>query len=510
MSRLDSATDWLSPIVVKEVRQMVRSREFNLSLGLGLLAGLIVAFAGSADSVNGNPISGAWIFGALTSCLGFIGLAVAPLGAFSSLRNERAERTLDLVTLTALTPRRLVIGKLMAQGVKLLTLFSCFAPFIVMSFLLGGVDILTILISLASLFMWSLWACAACIFLSSFTKSRALSSLILGAGGLLVLVFGVGRFGYLIFMSLTYGPGYSGGGLLTPAGLAGSDLWWFLAVMSAICVMTMVNLVLLAENRLLLPTEDRISAVRVGFFVQFLMTFACVLLPLAFGPVSYDRSDAAEALTVFGLLQLAAIALFSITENPAPPRRLLRAQVSVWRRRLLAFFRPGGGAGGIYVLAQGALLALVVSWLAPGNDAVTVTLVVIAYVLLFTGLPVCLAHVLAPGGLRPEQLRWGTIMLFAVVILMPDILHYLVTGSDLFNARFAFRHLINPFRVLDNNNWEVAQRNGWDYVVYALGLAGLFSYLVVILIGRKAAAAELAAHSGPAAASGGGGNGAAD
>ena len=65
----------------------------------------------------------------LMTCLTILGLAVVPLGAFSALRNERMEQTLELITLTALSPRRVVIGKLLAQGVKLATLFAAVAPF---------------------------------------------------------------------------------------------------------------------------------------------------------------------------------------------------------------------------------------------------------------------------------------------------------------------------------------------------------------------------------------------
>src|SRR5437867_3551802 len=160
LGRLDNLSDWLNPIVVKEVRQMVRGREFNYSFGLSLVIGLTVALFGVAGAMGGDTTSGSWIFAALTTCLTLVGLAVVPMGTFSALRNERAEQTLDLVILTTLTPRRLVIGKLLAQGIKLLTLFAGLSPFMAMSFLLGGIDLITILISLAVLFMWSIWACA--------------------------------------------------------------------------------------------------------------------------------------------------------------------------------------------------------------------------------------------------------------------------------------------------------------------------------------------------------------
>ena len=112
----------------------------HYSFGLCLVVGLAVAFFGTADALTGNGTSGRWTFGALIGCLTFLGLVVVPLGTFGALRNERLEQTLELITLTALSPRRVVIGKLLAQGVKLATLFAGLAPFIAMSFLLGGID----------------------------------------------------------------------------------------------------------------------------------------------------------------------------------------------------------------------------------------------------------------------------------------------------------------------------------------------------------------------------------
>ncbi len=107
-----------------------------------------MAFFGLGYALTSIGESGAWVFSALMVCLGLLGLVVVPLGAFSALRSERVDQTLDLITQTTLTPRGIVIGKLMTQWVKLVTLFAGLAPFIAMSFLLGGIDLLTILISL--------------------------------------------------------------------------------------------------------------------------------------------------------------------------------------------------------------------------------------------------------------------------------------------------------------------------------------------------------------------------
>src|SRR6516164_7878059 len=102
LERLDNLSDWLSPIVVKEVRQMVRGREFNYSFGLSLITGMTVAFFGAAGTWTG-PGSGVWTFGWQIGCLAVISLMVIPLTTLSALRNERVERTFDLITLTALS-----------------------------------------------------------------------------------------------------------------------------------------------------------------------------------------------------------------------------------------------------------------------------------------------------------------------------------------------------------------------------------------------------------------------
>ena len=115
---LDDTSDRLSPIVVKEVRQIVRGREFNYSFGVSLVSALSSRSSAPPTRWTADGTRAVDIL-ALTVCLALLGLAVVPLGAFSALRNERLEQTLDLITLTALSPRRVVIGKLLAQAVKL-------------------------------------------------------------------------------------------------------------------------------------------------------------------------------------------------------------------------------------------------------------------------------------------------------------------------------------------------------------------------------------------------------
>jgi hypothetical protein len=475
---LDDASDRLSPIVVKEVRQIVRGQEFSYSFGASLLAGLAVAFFGAADALGGRGTSGNGTFIALMTCLTFLGMVVVPFGAFNALRNERMEQTLELITLTALSPRRVVIGKLLAQGVKLATLFAAMAPFIAMSFLLGGIDFVTILLSLLVLFMWSLWASAACLFLSCLLKSRATSGLIFGAAGIILfVVFGMSR----VFF---FASGGAGSGSLFGAGPGG----WpgqGLAIMATFCLATMTNLVLLAENRLSLPTDHRVTPLRVGFLVQFLLILAWTLAFVSAPPSA--AANALSALGVFGGLHLAVVATFVVTESLAVSRRArLQIAAASARSRLLAMFRPGGGRGALYVLVQ-MIVLLLVAWRLD-SDPVRLRwfLALCGYICFFTGVPTIVLRSARPAGAASVQLRVAVLLLLPMSMLLPDIVHYAVTQPEVLDLQFGARHLINPMRTLAN--WPHVESWHAYGIPLSMGVVGLLSYLALILLGARVTA----------------------
>ena len=474
---LEDKSDWLSPLVVKEVRQVVRGREFNYSFGASLAAGLAVAFFGAADALTGSGTSGRWTFVALMGCLSILGLVVVPLGAFSALRNERMEQTLELITLTTLSARRIVVGKLLAQGVKLATLFAAMAPFLAMSFLLGGIDFVTILISLLVLFMWSLWSCAICLFSSTLLKSRAMSGVVFGAVAVvLFIVFGIGRTLFL-FRGGGVSVGVSGG-----AG-TGAEIWWALAIATTICAVTMINLVLLAENRLSLPTENRATPLRVGFLVQFLLIAAWILTFINEPP--RIKSNAVEALGVIGGCHLAIVAMFTVTEDLAVPRRVLRRMGPVtWWRGVLAMLQPGGGRGALYVLLQMLLLLFTASLF----DASWVTfrwlLAICGYICFFTGVPALAFRLLKPADDSSLRLRVVVLLLVPFSMILPDVIHYVVWRPDLLDLSYSTRHLLNPFRTLAN--WSIVESRQWTPAPLILGMTGVLAYLALIVMGARA------------------------
>ena len=481
---LDRASDWLSPMVVKEVRQIVRGRDFMSSFGSCLFAGLLVAFFGAGDALTGEGTSGRWTFVSLMTCLTILGLAVVPLGAFSALRNERMEQTLELITLTALSPRRVVIGKLLAQGVKLATLFAAVGPFIAMSFLLGGVDFVTILIALLVLFIWSLWASAAGLFLSTLLKSRAMSGLVfVGVGIMALMLFGMSR---PLFFFLSRGAFVTGTAF--GVGPSSGQFWWTLAITTTACLMTMVNLVLLAENRLSLPTENRVTALRIGFFAQILLISGWFLTYINEPPGT--ESAAIVLFGVVGGAHLAAVAMFTVTEDLIVPRRarLQMQRPSRWRW-LLAMFGPGGGRGAAYVLAQMAVFLAAAVLFDPPAMRLRWLVAICAYICLFTGVPTLLFRLARPARPASLPLRAGLLLVLSLSLLLPDIIYFVLWPPDVLELKYAARHVINPFRTLAN--WESVEANGWLWLPTLLGLNGLASYWLLIQTGRRMTARPL-------------------
>ena len=104
--------------------------------------------------------------------------------------------------------------------------------------------------------------------------------------------------------------------------------------------------------------RERVTPLRIGFLVQFLLIVAWTLTFIA---ERAGLADAVQALGVFGGLHLALVAMFTVTEDLVVPRRAAAGACSAssrWRW-LLALFRPAADAAALYVLVQMVLLLAV-------------------------------------------------------------------------------------------------------------------------------------------------------
>jgi hypothetical protein len=197
-------------------------------------------------------------------------------------------------------------------------------------------------------------------------------------------------------------------------------------------------------------------------------------------------------LAVLGGLHLAAVALFSVTEEMDLSRRIRQQNRNAtgWRRYLV-IFRPGGAWGAIYVLAQMALFLAVGSiFLKISSTEFSWLVAICAYICFFTGLPASIGRMMEKRRFRPFHLRAGILLMVPVAALLPDFLVYLLTGD--FGGIYSSRHVLDPFRTL--NAWRELMTAPWHVWSLVLGIIGVGCYLALIQMGRHAMVPQRRTH----------------
>lgn len=146
INRLD---DKLNPILVKELRQSTNSRVLTILviafLSIQLFGLYIQVFMGNATSFDSRQA----IFETVLTIL----IASCIYGIIPTVSNrffrERNGDSIDLIYTTVLSPFAVISGKMLSAVGLIVLLYSLCTPFIFISYLFPGVDILTI--------VWSLW-----------------------------------------------------------------------------------------------------------------------------------------------------------------------------------------------------------------------------------------------------------------------------------------------------------------------------------------------------------------
>ena len=172
--RLGGWSDRLNPILVKEARQAIRSRQFVATLLLLLLGSwvfsmLYLAYFGPAARYGalGRDLFYGYMIG-LSAAL----IIIVPFGAFRSLAGEREDRTFELVAITNLSPRQIVLGKLSGAALQMIVYLSTLAPCVAFTYLLRGIDVWTILFILFWLVAASLAFSLVALLFAAATRER--------------------------------------------------------------------------------------------------------------------------------------------------------------------------------------------------------------------------------------------------------------------------------------------------------------------------------------------------
>jgi ABC-type transport system involved in multi-copper enzyme maturation permease subunit len=447
--------DRLNPLVVKEVRQGLRTRVFWSSFGLMLIACVFISMVAYATArESGFTPQGQGYFFAFFFCLGVVHFFIIPYSAYRSLAREREDETWVLLILTGLGPRRILRGKVASFLVQAALYASAVGPFLLFSYYLNGIDLPTILLVLVLggawlVFLTVLAVCTAT--LADGRMGRALVHLLLLGALCMGLIQGlVGAFAI---------------------SEQGHRMWGddeFIAfVVCALWAMLSYGWLLFetAAARLALATENYTRGPRLALLVQMVVSAALVAGLWVF----QDRDeDVATAASILGCLHLAFVGLFMATDVDGVTRAL-RAGTRPW-----SLLRPGAVRGFRFLLVLAGAWTAVCAGMhltspTPGTQAEAEFMGLLAapaYMVLYLGLALVVARLPASGRLAsPAVVR---ILFFALGGLGGALPPLLAVLLDL-RASEPLLNLFNPFVGMDNfMSWDYAS----DAPRMTLGLLG--------------------------------------
>lgn len=162
-------SDRLNPILVREVQQAVKGRVFPLMIMLALGISVVIAAVVGSNYAEGATGRGAFDAGLAT--LVPLVLFIIPMQAYNSMRTELKGGIVEQLLLSRLSPGAVLSGKLQAAMVQFVLYVSVMSPLLATSYLLRGVDLPTIAISLV-------FALIICISATAFAVSSAAQAVV--------------------------------------------------------------------------------------------------------------------------------------------------------------------------------------------------------------------------------------------------------------------------------------------------------------------------------------------
>src|SRR5438477_6606614 len=148
------------PVIERELRSSARQAFTYWLRAIGVSAVLLASLLFGIEH-GFEPSVGSSLFGRLHFTLFCAIWILVPLLTADCISRERREGTLGLLFLTRLKGSDIVVAKGLAHGLRALTLWVAVLPVIAIPFMLGGLSVTEILLSLLVDLSAMCWALAA-------------------------------------------------------------------------------------------------------------------------------------------------------------------------------------------------------------------------------------------------------------------------------------------------------------------------------------------------------------
>jgi hypothetical protein len=346
------AGDAINPILVKETRQALKSRQFVVTFSLLLFAAIAWTIAGSLllmPQIYFLP-SGPTLLIGYYLVLAVPMLLVVPLAAYRSLEGEIDDGTLELLSVTSLSPRQIVLGKLGSAALQMMMYFVALFPCVAYAYTLRGVDLPTLAILMVLLVVFGLSQTVVAIFFAPMARARSSQVSTL-----------------LVVMSLLIAGEFAAGtiavNLINDGNPLDTQKTAFLVVSSILFAFTMVSVLLMGTAAQLTPeSENRSTPIRVALMIHEVVLIGIAGYSLA---LDFDLAMATIWFVTSHLIVTWVVcgALMS-AEAPTMTPRIRRELPGTFASRLfLIWFTPGPATGLIFAISNLVIMLLVMNQL---------------------------------------------------------------------------------------------------------------------------------------------------
>lgn len=339
--------DRANPVLVRYVRQQLRSRGFLLLFTLMLVAAAIfsMVFGGEAAHESIEGAAALRVFGVLVGTWTFAVWVFEPLSAFRAITMERDDSTWDLIRLTGVRPNTLIRGMLQASLVQNILHAAAIAPFLVMAYLLRGIDLMFLVCVLGFIPIAGMAASAGAIFAGCLGVTKATRAVLGVALALCCVVIWIASIGFW-----TEPDAYRA--------------WKFAWNEAHIVIPLILNLMMAWLVLMTVLSAAMIKPVASNRSTTPRLTVFLLLLNMLAWFVFSEPDRLHKTLPVFcvlGVLGTLGMGMFAVTEDYAlSPRQARWIRGARWWQ-LPDIFGPGGARGriafvvlGLIVLAIGA------------------------------------------------------------------------------------------------------------------------------------------------------------
>jgi hypothetical protein len=342
-------TNWreweLNPIVIKELRQGVRSWTVTGMLLLFLVVLFITSLGfliTESFNVNSNMGLGGTMFSSFMVILAGASVLFIPLYTAVRVAVERQENNPDLLYVTTLSATRIIFGKFLCSAYIVLLFFSACMPFMAFTNLLRGVDLPTVFFILTFLFLAVCAVNMVAIFLACLPMSLAFK-ILFAIGGFISSFFVIGSMMGLSFVFMRSGVG---------AMMADRNFWIGTLTAASMGIAVTGLFFVLSVALILPPSANRALGPRVYLTVFWLVGG---ILSLSWVAQTHDSTLlVAWIYPTFGAMVLALLVTISNSDHLS-----LRVRRKIPQRgliRFVAFFFFNGAAGGVAWIAGIAII----------------------------------------------------------------------------------------------------------------------------------------------------------